>query len=79
MVWTFDSRSCEKVAVFRHIDHEGGPQTTITGTVFEGNVSGGNGGGVFVNGQTVSITDTVFRQNVATSGGAWRMRLSRSP
>jgi hypothetical protein len=43
---------------------EGGPQTTIDGTVFDGNTSAGaGGGGLFVNGQVVQLSNDVFRHN----------------
>src|SRR5260370_13248816 len=51
---------------------------TISGTLFQSNISQGNGngsqsenwgGGLFVNGTTVTLSDCVFRQNVAVDGG----------
>jgi hypothetical protein len=50
---------------------EGGPSTTIAYSTFDGNTSAGaeGGGAVFVDGGTVTVTNSVFRDNVGVNGG----------
>jgi hypothetical protein len=48
---------------------EGGPATTITNTVIQGNTSSATGGGMFLNGTAVSIQDSTIVDNTAVVGG----------
>jgi len=46
-----------------------GPNTLITGCVFQGNTSQGMGGGLLADGQITNVTDTIFRENTSGRGG----------